>query len=153
MTVGYGCPYVGMRLADSNLRSRYGVSIASIQRGGSNIPVPGPDVRIFPGDTLSVIGTEEEIQKLLPIIESTESSDGSTDTKASDLKLTSIMLTDRSPLIGKTVEQSQLSTTYQSLLVSLSRDNQFVTPDRNTRFAAGDTLWLVANPDIIAPLR
>lgn len=152
MTVGYGCPYVGMRLADSNLRSRYGVSIASIQRGGTNIPVPGGDIRIFPGDTLSVIGTEEEIQKLLPLIEA--SADTPADqTKATDLKLTSLMLSGQSPLIGKTVEQSRLSTDYQSLLVSLSRGDQFITPDRTTTFAPGDTLWLVANPTLIAPLR
>lgn len=152
MTVGYGCPYVGMRLADSNLRSRYGVSIASIQRGGTNIPIPGGEIRIFPGDILSVIGTEEEIQTLLPLIEA--STDTPADqTKASDLKLTSLLLSEQSPLIGKTVEQSELSTTYQSLLVSLSRDEQFITPDRTTTFAPGDTLWLVADPARIAPLR
>ncbi|MDE5806342.1 MAG: sodium:proton antiporter, partial [Paramuribaculum sp.] len=95
MTVGYGCEFVGMRLAESPLRSKYGVSIASIQRGSTGIPVPTADVRIFPGDVLAVIGTEDEIQRLLPVVEA-EAPDSTAEAicKPSDLKLTSLQLSD-----------------------------------------------------------
>lgn len=154
MTVGYGCEFVGMRLAESPLRSKYGVSIASIQRGSTGIPVPTADVRIFPGDVLAVIGTEDEIQRLLPVVEA-EASDSTAEAicKPSDLKLTSLQLTDSSPLVGKTVAESRLSTDYQALLVSIMRGDTYLTPDPATRFAPADVLWLVANPALLTPLR
>ena len=154
MTVGYGCEFVGMRLAESPLRSKYGVSIASIQRGSTGIPVPTADVRIFPGDVLAVIGTEDEIQRLLPVVEA-EAPDSTAEAicKPSDLKLTSLQLSDSSPLVGKTVAESRLSTDYQALLVSITRGDTYLTPDPATRFAPADVLWLVANPALLTPLR
>lgn len=152
VSVGYACPFVGMKLADSGLRSTYGISVASIQRGTTNIPVPAGNVRIFPGDTLSIIGTEDEIQRLLPIVEA-QPAESATDMKATDMRLTSIQLTESSPLIGKSVADSQLSTAYSSLLVSIMRSKQYLTPDKSTTFQAGDILWLVADPATIAPLR
>lgn len=154
MTVTYACPFVGQRLQDSGIRSRYGVSVASIQRGSTMIPVPAGDTRIFPADTLAVIGTEDAIQALLPVVEARADDDEpSTSLKASDLRLTSIMLSDSSPLLGKTVEQSRLSTDYSSLLVSVMRDGEYFTPDRSTVFKTGDALWLVGNPSVLASLR
>lgn len=152
MNVGYGCPFVGMKLADSGLRSRYGISVASIQRGNSTIVVPAGNVRIFPGDILSVIGTEDEIQRLLPLVEVEQSGEDSV-TKATDMKLTSVMLSDESPLIGKTVAQSELSTRYSALLVSLMRDDAFITPGSGTEFRSGDVIWLVADPQIVSSLK
>ncbi|MCM1293328.1 MAG: cation:proton antiporter [Bacteroides sp.] len=152
MTVSYGCKYVGMRLSETDLRSTYGVSVAAIQRGSTNIPVPAGDVRIFPADTLSVIGTEDEIQRLLPVIEAPERQLTTDQVKPSDLKFTSLELSDSSPLVGYTVGQSQLSTTYQSLLVSIQRNGNFLNHDSSTIFKPGDILWLVANPKLIAKL-
>lgn len=153
VSVGYACPFVGRRLSESGLRSTYGINVASIQRGTENIAVPAGDVRIFPGDTLSIIGTEEEIQKALPVIEAAPAENADAGNKATDMKLTSMQLSAKSPLVGKTVAQSKLSTTYSALLVSVLRGSRYITPDGATKFEEGDTLWLVANPSDLAPLR
>lgn len=55
MEVGYGCPFVGERLRNSNLRKEYGVNVVSIQRGAVTITIPGADNRIFPGDVIGII--------------------------------------------------------------------------------------------------
>lgn len=153
MTVGYACEFVGMRLLDSGLRSRYGVSIASIQRGNMVIPVPDGSVRLFPGDVLCVIGTEEQIQTILPLIEANNEADCTSGVNTSDMHLTSLLLSPESPLIGKSVTESELSTRYASLLLSIKRGDEFFSPDRDTRFQPGDELWLVAVPSVIAPLK
>lgn len=62
--VGYSCPFVGERLANSNLRGRYGVDVVMIQRGPQTIAVPSGDTRIFPGDTIGVIGTDDQISSV-----------------------------------------------------------------------------------------
>lgn len=114
MTVGFGCPFVGERLRDSGLRQQYGVNVASIQRGTSAIPVPGGDVRIFPGDTLGVIGTDEQIQNLLKVVEAPEN-ENSVTVSPHDIKLTSLQLTSGSPLLHKSVAESGLRNDYHSL--------------------------------------
>ena len=151
MTVGFGCPFVGERLRDSGLRQQYGVNVASIQRGTSAIPVPGGDVRIFPGDTLGVIGTDEQIQNLLKAVEAPEN-ENSVTVSPHDIKLTSLQLTCGSPLLHKSVAESGLRNDYHSLLVSIARDGEFFTPDASTRFAEGDVLWIVGNPRQLANL-
>ncbi len=151
MTVGFGCPFVGERLRDSGLRQQYGVNVASIQRGTSAIPVPGGDVRIFPGDTLGVIGTDEQIQNLLKVVEAPEN-ENSVTVSPHDIKLTSLQLTCGSPLLHKSVAESGLRNDYHSLLVSIARDGEFFTPDASIRFAEGDVLWIVGNPRQLANL-
>ncbi|MCM1348456.1 MAG: cation:proton antiporter [Firmicutes bacterium] len=152
MTVSYACPMVGRRLLSSGLRTNYGVSVASIQRGSKLITAPDGETRIFPGDVLGVIGTDDEIQRLIPVIEAPVD-DNDNGPSPSDYKLTSIQLSNHSPLIGKTVAESQLSTAYNALLVSVMRGEEFMNPDPTTRFQPHDILWLVANPDQLAPLK
>lgn len=143
MTVGYDCPFVGEQLKNSGLRSRYGVSVSSIQRGNSMIMVPGADSRIFPGDILGVIGSDEELQSLIPVVEA--NNDDSDAPAVDDVRLTSVRLTDVSPIIGKTVVTSRLREKYESLLVAVQRDDKYVQPDASLVFAAGDVLWIVGD--------
>ncbi len=142
MTVGYACPFVGEQLKNSGLRSEYGVSVSSIQRGNTMLMVPGADARIFPGDVLGVIGTDEEIQRLLPVV---EASDEDSVCNPDNVRLTSVRLSDESPLAGQTVASSGIRDKYQALLVALMRDGEYVTPEPSTILHAGDTLWLVAD--------
>lgn len=153
MTVSYGCPFVGKRLADSQLRALYGTNIATIQRGANVIPVPGGDTRIFPGDILGVTGTDEEIQALLPLVEAPvpDAPDGAP--RPDDYKLTSVQLSDTSPLLGLTVAASGLRDTYKALLVSVARGDDFIQPDADTVFEAHDILWLVGSPDKLAAIK
>ena len=152
MTVGYNCPFVGERLQDSGIRSHYGANIASLQRGSTIIPVPAGDTRIFPGDILGVIGTDEEIQAMLPEVESNPESESSP-IQASDIKLSSIKLSESSPLVGMTVAESQLGSRYGLLLVSIDRNGNFFTPEGFTRFQEGDALWIVGNQEIFSKIK
>ncbi|MBD5347036.1 MAG: sodium:proton antiporter [Bacteroides sp.] len=153
MQVSYACPFVGERLANSQLGSKYGVNIATIQRAGNIIPVPGPDTRLFPGDILGVTGTEEEIQRLLPLVEAKVPDPPAYGPRPDDYKLTSVQLSEDSPVVGFTVAQSGIRARYKALLVSIGRDNEYIQPEADTVLQPHDVLWLVATPDIIAELK
>lgn len=142
MTVGYECPFVGEQLKNSGLRSRYGVSVSSIQRGNNMIMVPGADARIFPGDILGVIGSDEELQSLIPVVEADNESEVP---PVNDVRLTSVRLTEDSPVIGRTVAKSRIREDYESLLVAVQRDDSYIQPDASTVFVPGDVLWLVGD--------
>lgn len=149
MTVGYNCPFVGEQLKNSSLRSKYGVSISSIQRGNKVIMVPGAEARIFPGDVLGVIGTDEEIQNLLPVVEAQSNENPDT---PGDIKFTSVRLSDSSPLIGKNIVTSQFRDTYESLLVAVQRGEDYLQPDPTVIFAPGDVLWVVSDVNRLAAM-
>ena len=153
VTVGYDCPFVGEMLKDSNLRRRYDVNVASIQRGGTLIPVPGGNTRIFPGDVLAVVGNEQKIQELLPVIERQKPEGENSSENISNMRFTSVTLGPDSPLIGKTIAESGIRDKYMALLVAVERGNDYITTDFKTPFAEGDTLWLVGDPKLLAPLR
>ncbi len=143
MTVGYDCPFVGEQLKNSGLRSRYGVSVSSIQRGSQLIMVPGADARIFPGDILGVIGTDEEIQNLIPVVEANSEHSGAT--SPDDVKLTSIRLTESSPMLNRTVATCGLVEDYEALLVAVQRGDTYLQPAPGLVLSPGDVLWVVAD--------
>ena len=150
MTVGPDCPFVGEQLKHSPLRSQYGVSVASIQRGVSVDPVPSGDARIFPGDVLGIIGTDEQIQALLPVVElDNQDSDSSAPV---DVKFTSVRLTETSPVVGMTVADTNFRNNYSSLIVSIYRDDEYILPTPQFTFRPGDTLWLVGDTARISTL-
>ena len=145
MTVGTGCKFAGERLKDSNVRSRYGVNIVSIQRGTVTFTVPGGERRIFPGDVLGVIGTDEQIERLLPLVECDMPVDP-TDEQPQDFRLIRLMLSADSPLVGKTPVTSGLRDNYDALVLAVLRGDDYIDSEPNLRFLAGDILYLVGNP-------
>jgi chloride channel protein, CIC family len=58
----------GRSVAESGIRTRYGVSVLAVKRrtreGLERRFVPGPDDRFQPGDVLIVLGTEDAIERL-----------------------------------------------------------------------------------------
>jgi TrkA domain protein len=63
-----GSPYAGRAIADTQARSRTGVSIVAVLRGDGAIPAPTPDAVLEPGDTLVVVGTAEGIKELTKLL-------------------------------------------------------------------------------------
>ena len=153
MTVGTGCDFAGERLINSNLRHRYGVNIVSIQRGTAVIPVPDGNRRIFPGDTIGVIGTEDQIAKILPDVEKNLPADTARTSGLDSARLTSILLSPASPLAGKTPRTSDLRNRYEALVVAVDRGDEHIDTRPDLVFMPGDVVWLVGNPEKLASLK
>lgn len=150
MTVGAGCPFVGERIMDSNIRRKYGVNVVSIQRSHSYIPIPDGKTRIFPGDVIGVIGTDEKLEKLLPVVECDLSSAAPV---IGEVKLRSILLTDDSPLIDRTPQQVSLRDSYDALVMAVQRGDEFIDSNPQLVFRPGDVVWLVGDKNKIEALR
>jgi TrkA domain protein len=63
-----GSPHATGTIADTQARTRTGVSIVAVLRGGDAHPAPGPDFRFEPGDTAVVVGTPPGIQALTRVL-------------------------------------------------------------------------------------
>ncbi len=151
MTVGNACAFVGQRLMDSKLRSEYGVNVVSIQRGPRQIPIPNGKQRIYPGDVIGVIGNDEQIEHLLPVVESSLAPDMTQPT--GEMVLSSILLSENSPLINQTPSSASLRDNHDVLVVAVNRNGDFINSDPNLIFATGDIVWLAGTSENIQKLK
>jgi TrkA domain protein len=63
-----GSPFADRTIADTQARSRTGVSVVAVLRDGGAIPAPAPDVRLQAGDTLVVVGTPQGVTALSSLL-------------------------------------------------------------------------------------
>lgn len=153
--VGPESPFVGDRIVDSGLRRDYGVSISSIQRGLTVMPLPDKDARIFPGDVLGVIGTDEEIKHLNDDIADYEKAAAQHPVDDTRTVLFNIRLTAASPIVGKRLAEANLRKDYFAMLLRVVReeDTAEVPLSPDLVFMPGDRIWLVGDPGAISKLK
>ena len=151
MKVGQDCPFIGDRLRNLDLRTRYGINLVNIVRGSKPYPVPSGDMRIFPGDILGVIGTEEQIQRILPLVEAQSEV---AETSITDVKFMHFAIGENSPIIGVRLEDTRLREDYGALLVAVQRgEDDYISPTPDLTFKTGDILWIVGNSKQLSPLK
>jgi TrkA domain protein len=63
-----GSPFAGRTIADTQARSRTGVSIVAVLRDSKATPAPTPHFRLEPDDTLVVVGTTGGVKALAGIL-------------------------------------------------------------------------------------
>ena len=146
--------FVGDRLRDSGLRRDYGVSVSSIQRGDDYMPLPSADARIFPGDILGVIGSDDQLKQLNEDIEAAKQASSAIPVSQHKVELKSILLSDKSPIINMPLGKTDIQKDYYSMIVKIQRgENEFLQPTPDTVLHAGDTLWIVGDPDYIPRMK
>lgn len=149
--VGYGCPFVGEKLKNAKLRQKYGINLVSIQRNSVEHMVPDGEMRIFPGDTLGVIGSDEQILEILPVVEASGEPLQANNSE-SNVKFTHFTLRADAGIVGKSLKDARLREDYSALLVSVERGGEYLSPDIDLVFEASDILWIVGNPARLKPL-
>lgn len=145
MTVGSGCEFVGERLKNSKIRPNYGVNIVSIQRGAERFTIPGGDMRLYPGDTIGVIGNDEQLENFLGVVEK-EHTSAEDAVVSDDFQLFSILIKPDSFFIGKTPRTGKLREDCDALVVAVQRDSEYIDNNPDCVFAEGDIVWLVGDP-------
>ena len=112
------------------------------------IITPGRDEKIFPGDILSVIGTDEQLGKLRMLLEETTVSDE--EQKVVHIRLKTFIVSERSPLRNKTIRQSNIRETVKALIVGVERNGERVlNPESTFKFENGDIVWIVGDSEQI----
>lgn len=148
-TLSEHSPLAGKTLEELRLREKFGVNIAMIERGERDIHIPGRNERLYPGDILSVIGTDEQFQKFKEEIES--SADIITEfTEEPQILLQKVKVTSNSPLLNKSIRESGIRENAKALIVGIERGSErILNPESDFIFHQGDVVWLVGNKSLI----
>ena len=145
--------FAGDRLKNSGLRKDFGVSVSSIQRGQMHIPLPDGDTRIFPGDIMGIIGTDDQIKALNDEIERTARIATENTGSKPKIELRSIKLTDRSPIINKPLADTNIREDYESMLIKIMRGDEYLQPTPQTELHAGDVIWVVGDTEVMDKMK
>ena len=139
--------FVLKKVAELRLRSSYGINIVVIQRGLKTIVAPRSEEVILPKDELLVLGVDEQIEKVRPIIEKPP---GLADRfrPIAGYELYRILVEPMSGLAGKTLKDSGISEEFGAIIVGIERfGNRIINPTGDLIFSAEDVLWVVGEKE------
>lgn len=140
----------GHSLAELALRERYGVNIALIEREDRTIAVPDRSERLFPGDDLMVIGTDEQLAQLNKELNEPTSEARAASTAEVDVELLKFEIGAHSPLVGLSVRASRVKEEARGLVVGIERrEERLLNPDGAMVFEPGDVIWVTGDGGLI----
>jgi len=138
-------PYIGKSLFESKIREEFGVNIAVIERGDLVINVPGRAEYLYPNDKLSVIGTDEQLEKFKLHLNST-AVDYQKETTKQMVSLHHFTLGPNCPLVKKSIRESKLRERSKGLVVGIERNGErILNPESDLVFEIADKVWIVGN--------
>ncbi|GAA4431754.1 cation:proton antiporter [Pontibacter saemangeumensis] len=144
---------IGGTLEELQIRERFGVNIAVIERGGRTIMPPTRRERIYPYDKIYVFGTDEYIEPFRQYVTNEGPLGANMGAVKEDVRLQKMVVSPSSPLLHKTIKASGIRETTSGLVVGIEREGRkIMNPDSTLTFMEGDILWIVGSPSRIKQL-
>ncbi len=157
LQVQENCPLIDKTVQAAGLRDLPGLFLIEIDRQGDVITPVAPHQNIQFGDRLvftgvvSTIVDLEKIPGLTPVADLTYDGDPVT---RQQRRLTEVVLSRTSPLIGRTLRDANFRRAYNAAVVAVHRNGQRLTTKvGRIRLEAGDTLLLQTRIDFVAQYR
>ena len=140
--------WAGYTLRELNLGNKYGVHVASIIRGLHRINIPGANVRLFPGDTIQVIGTDEQLAEFSKQVERVANAAEENEIEKREMHLRQFVIDGQSPFLNITIKDSGIRNMFHCLVVGVEKeDGNLLSPEANMLLEAGDVVWVVGEKE------
>jgi CPA2 family monovalent cation:H+ antiporter-2 len=135
----------GAALSTLAIPSRFGASIMEIERNGYKILSPGPETRLYPGDTALLLGRTEEIEKARAFL-GAKSRETPEATPTSHAVLETFMVGD-GPRLGRTFAELGIAQNTGVRIVGIQRTgHRIINPSGSEVLQKGDDLLLMGTP-------
>lgn len=137
--------WVGSTLRELQWGTRFDVQVASVQRNGRRFNIPGPNQRIFPGDKLQLIGTDDSLRRFTTAMTDEQKADGLLPVvQGQEMRLQQFLVDADAPIVGHTVREAGTRDKYHCLIVGIDRGEEaLIQPDPDFVFQEGDVIWVV----------
>ena len=140
--------WAGHTLSELNLGKKYGVHVASIIRGLHRINIPGANVRLFPGDTIQVIGTDAQLAEFSHQVERVSNAAEENEIEKREMHLKQFVVDGKSPFLNTTIKDSGIRNMFRCLVVGVEKeDGNLLSPEANMLLEAGDVVWVVGEKE------
>ena len=112
----------GKTLDELRIREQLGINIAFIKRGEITINIPNKNERLFPGDEICVIGTDDQVNEFNSYLHKNEIE---IPEKVADADIVLLQLElNEEEFIGKNIKNSQLREKTNGLIVGVERNGK-----------------------------
>ena len=140
--------WAGYTLKDLNLGRKYGVHVASIIRGMHRINIPGANVRLFPGDTIQVIGTDEQLSEFSRQVERVSNAAEENEIEKREMHLKQFVVDGESPFLNMSIMNSGIRNDYRCLVVGVEKESgNLMSPEADMLLEDGDVVWVVGEKE------
>ena len=134
----------GKTLEELKIREQFGINIAAIKRGDITINIPMRTERLFPGDEINVIGTDEQVKLFKNYLDKHEI-DAPEDIEKEDIILQQLELKNR-VCIGKSIRESQIREKTHGIIVGIERNGiRILNPESNWILESDDIIWIAGD--------
>lgn len=138
---------VGKTLNELKIRELLGVNIAFIKRGDFTINIPTKNERLFPGDEICIIGTDNQVNQFKGYLHQNEIE--IPEIIVSDIILKQLELKEEE-FIGKNIRESQLREKTNALIVGIERSGKrILNPESTMILEKNDILWVVGSKSLL----
>lgn len=142
----------GLTLQQLELRQRFGVHVSSILRADRRLNIPDGSTIVFPGDRLQVIGADSQLAKMAETVRR-EVYGSDPDIEHKQMRLRQMVISGGSKLIGVTLRDSGIRSTYNCMVVGLEEGKENLSPVHPARrFQKGDIIWVVGEENNLKDL-
>lgn len=145
------------KLAESNLRERYGLSIVAIERGDEKVVSPLPDFRLMQGDIMLIEGRIDEFRKIdiEPYLEIQPAPTlRDKDLENQDITILEVVLSPRSQFIGQTLKETHFREKFGMTVLAVWNGERVIRTNlSDLKFTFGDALLLQGPRERIPMLR
>lgn len=139
----------GKTLEELSIREQFGINIASIRRGDVLINIPIRTERLFPGDEISVIGTDDQVKEFKMYLDKNEI-DVPEEVEQTDIILQKLELRNR-VCIGKSIRESEIREKTHGIIVGIERNGKrILNPESHLILEDSDILWIAGEKKKIA---
>ena len=134
----------GKTLEELKIREQFGINIASIKRGEITINIPIRTERLFPGDEINIIGTDEQVKLFKNFLDKHEIDEPEAFIKE-DIILQQLELKNR-VCIGKSIRESQIREKTHGIIVGIERNGKrILNPESHWVLESDDILWIAGD--------
>lgn len=142
---------IGKTLMELQWRERVGVNVAMIKRGATSIIPPDRDEKIYPCDKLFIICTDSQERRMNAILRPDKKVMESA--REVEMKLDQLTIDADSPLIHKSIRESDIKNLAHGLVVGIERNGErHLNPESTWVFEEGDLLWIVGEKKLISTI-
>ena len=139
----------GKTLVELSIREQFGINIASIRRGEVLINIPSSSERLFPGDEISVIGSDEQVKEFQIYLIKNEIERPEI-VEQTDIILQKLKLRNRD-YIGKSIRESEIREKTHGIIVGIERNGKrILNPESHLILEESDILWIAGEKRKIA---
>lgn len=142
---------VEKNLAELDVRNRFGINIIMLKRGNRQIVAPSGDTRLLPGDSVLILGTDNEVALFDQFVSGSESISTSEDPI---FELTSVKVEKGSKWENKSISSLNLPSLIRAVIVGVERGGERVlSPQADFILKAKDFVWLVLDKSKLGELK